>query len=137
ATTPGAGGYFSASDSYPKAVNAHSNERKMIYMNAESAFPGTGNFEATLAHEYQHMIHRNVRPSDQGWIDEGMSVLAEKLNGFGQGGLSGAFLARPGTQLNTWSEDAARASNHYGAAFMWADYFFSHYCGSEGMQHYL
>src|SRR5262249_34976291 len=136
ANVPGAGGYFSAADNYPKAVNPHSNERKLILVDLAYR-PGTRGFESTLAHEYQHMIHQNVRPGDQVWIDEGFSTTAEMLNGFGIGGYPNFFFSKPGIQLNAWAEDAARNPGPYGAAFSWTNYFFPHYGGYDGMRDYL
>jgi hypothetical protein len=68
-------------------------------------------FPATLAHELQHLINLNQRcllrrcsGSEETWINEGLSKLAEDLAGFGwneqQGRVEGAqYLARGGNLL--------------------------------------
>lgn len=129
---PGVGGYFSASDSYPKAINPTSNERKMFFINAESSAPGTSYFDTTLAHEFQHMIHFNMNPSANTWVDEGTSVLAEFLNGFGNYASSDgrAYLNRPDTQLTHWNGDFPDPI-HYGAAYLFIDYFAQRFGGFE------
>lgn len=136
ARVPGVGGYYSAADEYPRAVNPYSNERRIIYMNRDVARPGTRAFEATIAHEYQHMIHFNEHPADVSWVKEGLAQLAEKLNGYGVGGVQQRFLAQPNLQLNTWAGGAERAP-HYGAAFLFLDNLFTHYGGYEAIPLYV
>src|SRR5579884_1181063 len=53
----GIGGYFSAADEYPTSVNPYSNEREMFYISLDGAVPGSADYDSTLAHEFQHMIH--------------------------------------------------------------------------------
>ncbi len=76
----GAGGYFSSADSVVKAVNRFSNEREMFVI---AAMPGTPGFSSTLAHEFQHMIEANEQQRSPSWFNEGLSTLAEDLNGYG------------------------------------------------------
>jgi len=68
-------------------------------------------FPATLAHELQHLINLNQRcllrscaGSEETWLNEGLSKVAEDLAGFGWNGPSGRsegaqYLARGGDQL--------------------------------------
>ena len=75
------GGYFSSEDEYPTVVSQYSNERQMIYINLTGGgVPGTEFYNATLAHEFQHMIHWYWHPGDDSWVNEGMSVLAQHIN---------------------------------------------------------
>lgn len=131
ARIPGVGGYFSTANEYPKAINPYSNEREMLYMNIESAPPGSPLYNATLAHEFQHVIHWNVHPGQETWINEGMSELAMRLAGFAVGLPAAAFRSQPDTQLNDWADDPSRALPHYGAAYYFLSYFARHYGGYE------
>ena len=124
------GGYFSSEDEYPKLVDPYSNERQMIYINLDGGMvPGSSFYDATLAHEFQHMIHWYSHPSDPSWANEGMSVLAQHLNGYTAGGVDQAFLSRPDTMLGGWTDDANENVYHYGAGYLFMDYFGEHYGG--------
>jgi immune inhibitor A len=125
----GVGGYFSASDEYPTTINPFSNEREMFYVNLEGTRPGTSDYNSTLAHEFQHMIHWYQHPLDLSWVNEGMSVLAQHINGFSAGGLDQSFIEMPDTQLTDWTDDINVALTHYGAAYLFMDYFSEHYGG--------
>jgi len=122
--TPGAAGYYSVSDEYSTAANPYSNQRKMIYMNARELTPGSRSYDSTLAHELQHAIHWQMDPDEEGWVNEGCSELAQVLNGYGPGGTEQAFLREPDTQLNTWSDQPAQNAVHYGASYLFVDYFY-------------
>jgi len=82
ANLPGVGGYYSAEDLYPRAVNPFSNQRKMLYVNITAFALGTPDFDSTIAHELQHMIHWYQHERDDTWINEGSSVLAQVLTGY-------------------------------------------------------
>ncbi len=125
----GVGGYFSSNDEYPTAINPYSNEREMIYMNLDALLPGTADYNSTLAHELQHLIHWHVHPTDPGWVNEGMSLVAQHLNGFSVDGVDRAFLTHPNTQLTDWSDAMPAALDHYGAAYLFLAYFAEHYGG--------
>jgi immune inhibitor A len=118
APVPGVGGYFSTADAYPRIVNPYSNQRDMIYLAAlprpDPADP-ENYFEATLAHEFQHMIHWNVHRDRDVWVDEGTSEIAMYLNGYDPGGVDVAFTLTPDTQLNAW-DDPATTTPHYAAS---------------------
>jgi hypothetical protein len=124
------GGYFSATDEFPHLVYPYSNERQMIYINLDGGeVPGDAFYNATLAHEFQHMIHWYYHPADDSWINEGMSVLAQHLNGFTSNGYENDFLAHPETQLTTWSNDGTKVRANYGAGYLFMDYLAEHYGG--------
>jgi immune inhibitor A len=125
----GVGGYFSSADEYPTTINPYSNEREMFYINLDDLLPGTTDYNSTLAHELQHMIHWYLHASDPSWVNEGMSMLAQHITGFGVDGVDTAFLQQPTTQLTTWSNDMNAALAHYGAAYLFMDYFAEHYGG--------
>jgi immune inhibitor A len=123
------GGYFSPEDEYPTSINPYSNEREMFYVNIDGPLPGSADYNSTLAHEFQHMIHWYQHPVDLSWNNEGMSVLAQHLNGYPTGGLEQSFLQTPDTQLNDWSDDMSLTPAHYGAGYLFMDYFATHYGG--------
>jgi immune inhibitor A len=125
----GIGGYFSASDEYPTSVNPYSNEREMFYVSLDGAVPGSADYDSTLAHEFQHMIHWHLHPVDLSWANEGMSVLAQHINGYPVDGVDQAFLQTPDTQLNDWTDNMTAALAHYGAGYLFMDYFAQHYGG--------
>ncbi|HEV2581911.1 MAG TPA: hypothetical protein VGT44_13740 [Ktedonobacteraceae bacterium] len=126
----GVGGYFSSEDEYPTIINPYSNEREMFYVSLDGGeTPGTPDYNSTLAHEFQHMIHWYQHPVDLSWTNEGMSVLAQHINGFSAGGLDQDFVQKPDTQLNDWSDDINADLEHYGAGYLFMDYFAEHYGG--------
>ena len=127
----GVGGYFSASDSFPRVVNPYSNQRDIIYMSVTPDDPTatTENyFESTLAHEFQHMIEWNVNRDRDIWLDEGFSEVASYVNGYDTGGSDFAFTLEPDTQLNAWS-DVSDSSAHYGASYLFTRYLMDRYGG--------
>lgn len=130
------GGYFSSEDEYPPAINPYSNDRQMIYLNLNGgATPGTDYYDATLAHEFQHMIHWWARPADPSWVNEGMSVLAQRLNNLPTNGIEQAYFNAPQTPLvNGWTDDPRANTPRYGAGYAFMDYFFEHYGGDAALR---
>lgn len=83
----GVAGYFSPLDFYPDnlLISDYSNERKIFYIRAGM---GTNDLLSTVAHEFQHMINFSQKNFEKGiseelWINEGLSVYAEEINGYG------------------------------------------------------
>ena len=132
ARIPGAGGYFSAYDEYPKAVNIYSNEREMIYINIAAVRVGSPGYYAVLAHELQHLVHWRADPSEEGWLNEGASELAVEICGF-QPGFVKNFTSSPDTQLNSWSDEPNENDAHYGAAYLFMKYLVEHYGGKSAL----
>ncbi len=122
----GAAGFFSAEDEYPREVNPYSNVREMFYINTNTP-PGTSDFDVTLAHEFQHMIHFHVHPRDNAWLNEGMSVLAQRINGYPDStlGYAQAFLDDPSTQLDTFG--AGDNTAHYGGGYLFLAYIYNRF----------
>ena len=129
----GAGGYFSSADGVVKAVNRFSNEREMFVMAIDSYPLGTDSYASTLAHEFQHMIEWNVARRSPSWFNEGMSQLAEDLNGFVSQGTASIHLSQPDVQLTTWSSDASQNGTHYGTAQLFMRYFYEQYGSESGL----
>lgn len=126
------GGYFSPSDEYPRALSRYSNQREMFYLNLDTSRPGSQDYDSILAHELQHMIHWHLQPLELTWVNEGMSMLAQHLNRYPVSGVDQAFLAAPQTQLNDWGNAGSSVLAHYGAAYLFLDYFVEHY-GGDGV----
>ncbi|OLS16628.1 MAG: Neutral metalloprotease precursor [Candidatus Heimdallarchaeota archaeon LC_3] len=76
-------GFFSPLNWFPISENSeeidfYSNYADMIYI--EKDFVLSSGL-ATLAHEFQHLIQFNTDDSEDIWLDEGLSMYAEKLTG--------------------------------------------------------
>lgn len=128
ARIPGSvGGYFSGSDEVPRSVNPFSNEREMFYINIDSYLPGTDEYASVLAHEFQHMIHWNEQRAVPTWFNEGLSQLAEELNGFDPSSFAVVYLANPDVQLTTWAEEQEARLPHYAASYLFLSYFYEQY----------
>ncbi|MGH2543252.1 MAG: hypothetical protein ACRDIB_10655, partial [Ardenticatenaceae bacterium] len=117
---PGVGGYYSSADEFPRSVNPYSNEKEIFYINVNNARPGETYFDGILAHEFQHMIHWNNDRNEELWVNEGLSELAAKLNGFDVGGAATAFARDPDLPLTRWLD---QTHPFYGSAFLFHDYF--------------
>lgn len=126
----GAGGYFSSADGVTRAVNRFSNEREMFVIDAVAFPPGSDAYNATLAHEFQHMIHWHRQTRSPTWFNEGLATLAEDLNGLGNNGAALAYLRNPDTQLTTWTPGSGVA-RHYGAAQLFMRYLYEQYASDS------
>lgn len=87
----GVGGYFSGANMMPQASGAGAG-RKVVYVNmkyvagehADERFA-----QATMAHEFQHMINfsykglKNDFNYEESWVDEGLGDLAKDVVGYG------------------------------------------------------
>ncbi|GAF80618.1 unnamed protein product, partial [marine sediment metagenome] len=86
-------GYFSLIDQI--LDNENSNKRDMIYIDTyPSIYRGTDSYNSkgaqeTISHEYQHLIHYNYDKDEETWVNEGLSVYAQYLCGFGVENVSG------------------------------------------------
>ncbi len=128
ANLPSVGGYYSSNDEYPNMVNPFSNEKEIMYINATHIPPGNDVYNSILAHEFQHMIHWNVDPNEDTWVNEGSAQTAERLNGYELWPFS--FLAEPDTQLTAWADEIEEAGVYYDASFLFM-YYFTQRFGAE------
>ena len=119
----GVDGYYSSADEFSRLVNPFSNEREIFYVNLELLRPGTEDYDSTLAHEFQHMIHWANDPNEDAWVSEGFSKLAEYLNGYSAGSCMDSYLRVPDTQLTAWALTGRPTFPHYGASFLFTLYF--------------
>jgi len=80
-----AGGYFLEGDIYPKLQFTGSNEREMIYLNADQIDKTIA--KSLLAHEFMHLITENQKNiirkvSEETWLNEARSEYASTLVGY-------------------------------------------------------
>ena len=130
----GAGGYFSSADGVTKAVNRFSNEREMFVIGINSYPIGSDEYASTLAHEFQHMIEYNVAERSPSWFNEGMSTLAEDLNGFvDQLGVQ-MHIDKPDIQLTAWDADSATTGRHYATSRLFMRYIYEQYGGDAAVK---
>ena len=118
-------GYYSSADEFSHLINPYSNEREMFYISADpgKVEPNSSFYDGVLAHEFQHMIHWANDRNEDSWVNEGMSELAGHLNGFDTGGAEIAYAEKPDTQLTTWNDPSVGNAEHYGASYLFMDYF--------------
>ncbi len=124
-------GYFSSADSFPRSVSPYSNEMDMFYINLDATEPGDPFYVQVIAHEFQHMIHWYQDRNEDTWLNEGLSVLAELLNGFHMGGHLNIYLSNADLQLTGWDDDFA--TPHYGASGLFTYYFYQRF-GEEAVR---
>jgi immune inhibitor A len=133
---PGLGGYFNDGDEYPRAASPGSNEREMFYLNTDGTKPGSDGYKGLVAHELQHLVHWNADPTEEVWVNEGLSELARDLASGGPGSIP-LTLAQPDTQLNAWEPMGGRNAPHYVASHLFIRYLLEHYGGWEGARRLL
>jgi hypothetical protein len=86
-------------------------------------------YEATVAHELQHLIHSDHDPDEMSWVDEGMADLAEYLNGFGHPASHVVYyLAYHRTSLTNWGGGL----EDYGASYLFALYLLENFGNKTG-----
>jgi immune inhibitor A len=128
---PGILGVFNPEDQCPRSLCPESNQREIIYINLDGAPLGSPEYLSTLAHEQQHLIQYHVDGNEQRWFNEGLSQLAEHLNGF-QPRFIGSynvidFLKQPDHQLNGWTVDGSDLGSYYGAAYLFMVYLYERF----------
>ncbi|HEY8552666.1 MAG TPA: choice-of-anchor J domain-containing protein [Thermaerobacter sp.] len=85
--------------------------------------PATGRphlYEATLAHEFQHLIHDDYDSDEDTWVNEGISDFAEFLVGYGHPDSHvDWFLDNPENSLTAWGDQGDRQIlADYGVAYL-------------------
>jgi immune inhibitor A len=126
-------GIYSAADEFVSAIREDSNEMEMFYINTDLLRINSTDYNATLAHEFQHMIRWYQDRNESTWLDEGFADLASALNGFDTHGHSAAFAYAPDTQLNDFDYEAGDNIASYGAAYLFTLYFLDRF-GEEATQ---
>lgn len=125
----GAGGYYSLSDQFPRVVMPRSNEREMVYLEANVLGTPGAPYNGLLAHELQHLIHWNADPTEDSWVNEGLSQVAAEQVGAGEDWLE-SFLQAPDTPLTFWPE-IEDSLVHYAASELFFSFLLDHYGGRE------
>ena len=99
--------------------------RDTIYLDASKLAFSAYLAHATLAHEFQHLIHWGRDSDEEAWIDEGLAGYAEELVGFPEADPSmvPSFLADPSINLTHW----VSASANYGKTYLFASFLAEHY----------
>ena len=120
---PEIAGYFSSVDELPPQVHEYSNGHELFEINADTTSLSKDYIYGTMAHEFQHMIHWYQDRNEEGWLSEGLSMLAQLINGYEIGGFDRVFIQNPDVQLNDWAPRPQRNAAHYGASFLFLAYF--------------
>ena len=130
ARIPAVAGYYNPADEYPSLIKPYSNERRMIYINLDAAWPGTSYYSSVLTHELQHAAHAVGDPTEEVWVNEGLSAISEEIVD-PRVSWHLYYKEQPDTQLTSWGADPGTSSGHYGAAYLFMKYFSQHYGGSD------
>jgi hypothetical protein len=116
-----AGGYFSEADQLPAVVDPHSNEGQYFFIsNSRSTGIASEYYKEVLAHEFQHMIQKNVDPDEEGWLNEGFSMLAQQIAGMRGDNWVKDFLDHPDQSLWYWNKESA----DYGQSYLYLEYLY-------------
>jgi len=128
-----AGGYFNSGDGYPKSQNPKSNEREMVYLNANRIAESQA--KSLLAHEFVHLITFNQKDllrkvSEETWLNEARADYAPTLLGYDDV-FEGSnlqrrvknFLERPHDSLTEWRNERY----DYGVVNLFTQYLVDHY----------
>jgi hypothetical protein len=84
-------------------------------------------YEGTFAHEFQHLIHRDIDQDELSWVNEGCSGLAQYICGYGfpRSHIQNYLDYWWETSLVIWEGSLA----NYGASFLFTYYMYEHYGG--------
>jgi immune inhibitor A len=116
-------GLFSSNDSYNPLIQEYSNGHELFLFNADTVQLDERYTYGVLAHEFQHMIHWYRDRNESTWMNEGFADLAMFLNGYDVGGHDFLYVLNPDLQLNDWPNDDSDTTPHYGASFLFLNYF--------------
>jgi len=127
-------GFFNSGDQYPRSINSSSNEQEIVYLNMENLKPGEPLYYGTLVHELQHLIQWHSDPNEPVWLSEGLAQFTELYVGLDTVDTYYDYANAPGTQLNTWLQDAGdEIFAHYGAAYLFVVYLWEQF-GDQAIQ---
>jgi hypothetical protein len=114
-------GYFSEMDQLPAVVEPHSNEGQYFFISdTRSSGIASEYYKEILAHEFQHMIQKNVDPDEEGWLNEGLSMLAQQVAGLRGDNWVTEYLTHLDQSLWYWSKSSA----DYGQSYLYLDYMY-------------
>jgi len=129
----GVAGYFSSTDEYPTGVRPRSNQREIIYINAQNVPPGGANYDQVLAHELQHAIHWNADNSEDTWVNEGLAELSSSI-ALNSSFSIREFLRGAPISLINWPTSALGGIANYGAASLFIHFLTEHYGGRDDLR---
>ena len=127
------GGYFQSGNEYPRLQVPRSNEREMLYLNADYVTDPL--FKSFLSHEFLHLITFSQKEKIQGtveevWLNEARAEYASTLLGYDdqyQGSnlqrRVNIFLEEPTDSITEWKNEKA----DYGALNLFTQYLVDHY----------
>ena len=115
-------GYFNPSDTSNPLIDQHSNAHETFILSTRLKLTREFTY-GTLAHEFVHMIQNAYDRNEVSWITEGSADLGMFLNGYDIGGHDWLYIQNPDLQLTTWGGAQDDNIPHYGAAFLYMDYF--------------
>ena len=127
------GGYFTAIDHLPAAVEPISNERAMLYINAGIPLESP-DYLGTVAHELQHLVQAFIDANEETWVNEGLAVLASSAGGY-PAVPAYLYLQRPGTSIVHWPTEIGQAGASYAGAYLFLKYLASRTGGLEPIHH--
>lgn len=134
---PGLAGFFNPDDQCAQAICPRSNERDALYLMLDYGPLNSDLYLATIAHEFQHMIQFTVDGNEYRWLDEGMSQLAEYVQGFDADPINSTnlelYLSNPNHTLNGWSPNYEEQSAYYGAGYLLCAYLYERF-GADFIQ---
>jgi hypothetical protein len=89
--------------------------------------------EGTIAHEYQHLIHRDFHEDPAAFMNEGCSMFAEILCDYGiSWSHINSFLATPDNSLTEWEDHGGiNVLADYGQVALWTMYLSDHFDTEE------
>jgi hypothetical protein len=97
------------------------------------------NYDSTTAHEYQHLIHRDYQAAPTAFMNEGCSMYAEFLCGYGISvSHVNSYMATPDNSLTVWGDQGGiNILADYGVAALWTMYLSDHYGGADIIRNYV
>lgn len=127
------GGYFNNGDEYPLIQSPSSNQREMVYLNAD--YLASPLIKGYLAHEFVHLITFNQKERIQGaeeeiWLNEARAEAAitflgydEEYKGSNLQKRVKAFLQKISDPLTEWKNE----NSDYGVINLFTQYLVDHY----------
>jgi len=93
-------------------------------------------YESTFAHEYQHLLHDEQDTDESTWVNEGLSMAAEFLCGYGiDMTYVTYYMYWPDNSLTEWGDlGGSYILGDYGAVLMFMTYMYDHYGGKPMLQ---
>ncbi|SFE73330.1 Immune inhibitor A peptidase M6 [Paenibacillus catalpae] len=86
-------------------------------------------YEGVFAHEFQHLLHRDTDPSEESFINEGLSDFAQYMVGYGHStDHVNEFLSNLRNSLTLWGDQSdLQILADYGNAYLFQLYLYDHY----------